>query len=75
MIDVDIEQIPQTPEADVRLNNLLNAYAETLRGFVADRKKAHDSMDWPHKFLVAHEGIGIMTALELLEAFRKDHGI
>lgn len=65
----------QTSEAVVTLNNLLNAITEDIKGMIKDRREAHDKMDWPHKFLVAHEGIGLMKAIELIEARRKDTGI
>ena len=55
--------------------NLLSAIADELQKMITEAKEKHDSGDWPHKFLYAHEGIGVMKALEVVEKHRKSAGI
>lgn len=56
-------------------SELLNAISDVLGGMIAEAKKKHDSGDWPKKFLYAHEGIGLMKAVEVIEKLRKEYGI
>ena len=58
-----------------RLIGGLNAISDVLGGMIVEAKKKHDSGDWPHKFLYAHEGIGLIKAVEVIEKYRKEYGI
>lgn len=73
---VEVEQSPQKAAGEESNSTpLLNAISDVLGGMIADAKKRHDSSEWPKKFLHAHEGIGLMQAVEVIEKLRKEYGI
>ena len=72
---VDVIEAQKAEVVKSSSTDLLNAIVEDLNGMIKGRREQHDRMDWPHKFLVAHEGIGLIKAIEVIEAHRKDTGI
>lgn len=62
-----VEQfIPFAEQSPLVKWEVLRDIINKLQGAVNKRKEKHDTADWPHKFLYAHEGIGLIKAIEII---------
>jgi len=80
MCDVpDCFKQPDNPqagrEAVSECMNLLNAITGELKSALYVARKKHEDGSWPEKFLYAHEGVGIIKALEAIKRHRETAGI